>query len=216
MEDIVRTGSAHVIDDAVTVHVDPSCPFAWITYRWLTEVERTTSLRLTVRLVSLAVVNEHRELDEWYRTFNDHAWAPARVMAAVAAEHGDDSARRFYEAFGAHFHVQHDTADDVDRRGVALRALADVDLPETVGAAADDERWDTRMRLETRSTLERVGLDVGVPLIEIDGHIASGPVLSAIPTGTAATDLYRAVRTLSAHLGFVRFERARHGDLRTS
>jgi hypothetical protein len=73
------------ISTDATVYVDPSCPFAWITSRWLAEVEAQGGIELQIRLLSLSVVNEHRELDEWYRGFNDHAWCPARVMAAVSA-----------------------------------------------------------------------------------------------------------------------------------
>ena len=68
---------------AVVVFVDPSCPFAWITSRWLTEVERQRDLDLEFRLVSLSVINEDRVLEDWYREFNDRAWGPARVFAAV-------------------------------------------------------------------------------------------------------------------------------------
>ena len=99
--------------DRVVVHVDPSCPFAWITYRWLIEVAMEVPIDLTVELLSLSVVNEHRELDDWYRGFNDSAWAPATVMAAVTKLHDAHRARAFYDAFGQRFHVEHGTSDDV-------------------------------------------------------------------------------------------------------
>ena len=69
----------------VAVYVDPCCPFAWITSRWLVEVERQRPLAFDFRVVGLAVINEGRELDDWYRGFNDRAWGPARVFAAVRA-----------------------------------------------------------------------------------------------------------------------------------
>ena len=199
--------------DATVVYVDPTCPFAWITSRWLAEVEAQSGIELQIRLLSLSVVNEHRELDEWYRGFNDHAWAPARVMAAVAAAHGTDAARRFYEAFGQRFHVELDTGDDVNRDAVAAEALADVGLPAGCIDAATDQRWDDELRSLTRAALVAVGLDVGVPITVIDGVATSGPVLSEIPRGDAAVALYDAMRTLAHHPGFVRFERQRIGAL---
>lgn len=205
-----------ISEDRVVVFVDPSCPFAWITYCWLTEVERASAIQLTVRLLSLAVVNEHRDLDDWYRTFNNHAWAPARVMAAITELHDDTLARAFYEAFGERFHVLHGTGDEVDRRAVAVDALADAGLSETIIYASDDGRRDERLRTTTKSTLDRLGLDVGVPLVEINEVIASGPVLTAIPGGQRAADLYQAVRVLTAEPGFVRLERPRIGDLQTT
>jgi len=199
--------------DAVVVHVDPSCPFAWITACWLREVEQLRGIDLQVRLLSLSVVNEHRELDAWYRGFNDQAWGPSRVMAAVARKRGPVDARRFYEAFGERFHVQLDTGDDVDRDAVARQALADAGLPEQFAAAATDPGRDDDLRALTRAALEPVGLDVGVPVTVIDGVAASGPVLSAIPRGEAAVALFDAVRTLAGQDAFVRLERRRVGKL---
>lgn len=197
----------------VVVAVDPCCPFAWITFRWLTELERRPSVRLRVQLLSLAVVNEHRELDPWYRVFNDQAWGPARVMAAVNDRHGASAARRFYEAFGERFHVQLGSGDDVDRRTVAARALADAGLPQILIDAADDACWDAPLRAITTEMLDRVGLEVGVPIVVIDGVATSGPVMTTIPRGHDATRLYDAVRTLIAQPGFVRLERQRMGAL---
>ena len=199
--------------NATVVYVDPSCPFAWITSRWLAEVEAQSGIELQIRLLSLSVVNEHRELDEWYRGFNDHAWGPARVMAAVAAAHGTDAARRFYEAFGKRFHVELHTSDDVNRDAVAAEALADVGLPARCIDAATDQRWDDELRSLTRAALVAVGLDVGVPITVIDGVATSGPVLSEIPRGDAAVALFDATRTLARQPGFVRVERQRIGAL---
>jgi hypothetical protein len=194
--------------------VDPCCPFAWITERWIAEVEpHRPDVEVEVRLLSLAVVNEHRDIDDWYRGFNDAAWAPARVMAAVVDAHGAAAGRRFYEAFGTRFHVELHTADDVHRVAVAGEALAAAGLPAELLGAADDESWDDRLRTMTREALAPVGLDVGVPVLHLDGVAASGPVLSAIPSGRDATDLFDAVVTMTRLPAFVRLERQRVGEL---
>ena len=197
----------------VVAHVDPSCPFAWITWQWLSEVERLGRAELDVGLLSLAVVNEHRPLDAWYRRFNDDAWAPARVMAAATDQHGTVAARRFYDAFGQHFHIEHGTCDDIDRVVLAGEALADAQLPASLIDTAGDERWDPLLRTITRAAVDSVGLDVGVPVVGIDGVTSSGPVLSSIPRGRDAVALFDAVRTLSHQPSFMRIERPRHGDL---
>jgi hypothetical protein len=198
---------------SVVAYVDPCCPFAWITWQWLTELERLDRASLEVRLLSLAAVNEHRSLDAWYRRFNDAAWAPARVMAAAGEKSSDEGARRFYEAFGHRFHVVHGTADEVDRVALAAQSLVDAGLPPTLIAAASDQRWDPMFRTITRSAIDAVGLDVGVPVIEIDGVSCSGPVLSSVPRGEEAVALLDAVRTLAHQHGFMRIERPRHGEL---
>ncbi|MBI5089981.1 MAG: disulfide bond formation protein DsbA [Actinobacteria bacterium] len=199
--------------DAVTVHVDPSCPFAWITSRWLAEVERAGLIDLELRLLSLSVVNEHRAIDAWYQGFNYHAWAPARVMQAVDEAHGATAARRFYEAFGQRFHVERDTGDDADRVALAAVALHDTGLPATLIEAADDARRDDALRARTHAAVEAVGLDVGVPLTEIGGVTSWGPVLSVIPRGDDAVELYRAAQVIARQRGFIRFERPRLGAL---
>jgi hypothetical protein len=201
---------------SVRLYVDPSCPFAWITSRWIAEVEQLRSIHVHLRLLSLSVVNEHRDIDSWYRGFNDAAWAPARVMAAVADGHGTVAARRFYEAFGTRFHVELGTADEADRVDIAASALADAGLPTELVATATDDSWDDALRSLTQDALEPLGLDVGVPVIVVDGVAAWGPVLSEIPRGTAAVELFGAVCTMARQRGFVRFERQRVGSLQKS
>jgi hypothetical protein len=197
----------------VEVFVDPSCPFAWITERWLTEVEQHELIDLKVRLLSLAVVNDGRDIDAWYRAFNDAAWGPARVMAAVELQVGNTAARRFYEAYGQRFHVELDTADEADRLEMSTWALERADLPASFIDAATDDRLDEVLRTWTREALAPVGLDVGVPITVVDGVASSGPVLSRVPRGQEAVDLLDALVVLSRQPGFVKIERQRIGSL---
>lgn len=205
MEDISKS--------TATIFVDPSCPFAWITYRWLTEVEQHGVIDLSVRLLSLSVVNEHRDIDAWYRGFNDKAWGPARVMYAVAEHHGEGAARRFYEAFGHRFHVELETGDDADRTDIAAEALTRASLPAALIGAAGDTDHDDVLRDLTGRALERVGLDVGVPVVVVGENACAGPVFSQIPTGDDAVAVFRALSTLAAQPGFMRIERQRVGAL---
>jgi hypothetical protein len=204
-----RTGMTTTTCCRAELFVDPSCPFAWITEQWLAEVERARPIELRVRLLSLAVVNEGRDIDAWYRAFNDAAWAPARVMAAVELEAGPAAARRFYEAYGQRFHVELNTADDADRLVTSTLALERAELPASLASAATDTQLDDVLRNWTRSALDQVGLDVGVPITVIDGVAASGPVFSRTPRGPEAMQLFDAFEVFARHRTFVRLERQR-------
>lgn len=193
----------------MVVFVDPCCPFAWITSRWLTEVERQRDLDLEFRLVSLSVINEDRDLEDWYREFNDRAWGPARVFAAVEAEHGSTGARAFYEAFGRRFHVERD--EDLER--VIPLALADAGLEPTLNSAVDANRWDEVLRASTHDALEPVGVEVGTPVLHLDGTAVFGPVLTSCPRGDDAVALFDALRTVLATTGFSEIQRARSDAL---
>ncbi len=197
----------------VEVFVDPSCPFAWITEQWLTAVEQLELIDLKVRLLSLSVVNDGRDIDDWYRGFNDAAWGPARVMAAIELQAGNTAARRFYAAYGRHFHVELDTADEADRLEMSRTALERADLAASFIDAATDHQLDEVLRAWTRDALAPVGLDVGVPITVIDGVASSGPVLARIPRGQDAVDMLEAVVLLSRQSSFVKFERQRIGSL---
>ena len=203
-----RTGAT---SDAtpVVIYVDPCCPFAWITSRWLVEVERQRPVALDFRLVSLSVINEDRELEAWYREFNDRAWGPARVFAAVRAGHGPAGARAFYEAFARRFHV----ARDEDLTAVVPAALAACDLPSSLAADAGEPRWDAELRASTHDALGPVGVDAGTPLLHLDGTAVFGPVLTSCPRGDDAVELFDAVRTMLAQPAFSDIRRRRNETL---
>jgi hypothetical protein len=134
-------------------------------------------------------------------------------MAAVELNDGKAAGRRFYEAYGHHFHVELHTADDADRITMSTVALERAGLAASLIDAASDERLDERLRTWTREALDPVGLDVGVPVVVIDGVAASGPVLSQIPRGHDAEQLFDAIGTITRQPAFVRFERQRLGPL---
>ena len=126
----------------------------------MAEVERQRNVLATFRLMSLSVINEHRVLDDWYREFNDRAWGPARVWAAVEAEYGTGVVRAFYDAFGRRFHIDRNE----DLAIVLPAALDEAGVPATLASAATEATWDAALRSSTRTALDPVGVDVGTPV----------------------------------------------------
>jgi hypothetical protein len=198
--------------EGVTVYVDPTCPFAWITSRWLDEVERDTGLAVRRELMSLSVVNEGRELDGWYRDYNDRAWRPARVAAALLAS---AHARRwpdFYRVFG---HRRHVGGLRDDARNIRL-TLDELGLPADLQGAAEDIRWDADLRRRTSEATAPLTDDGGTPILHIGARGFFGPVLTAVPRGEAAVRLWEAVRTLATTGAFSEIKGARDEQLQTS
>lgn len=196
----------------IDVFVDPTCPFAWITSQWLDQVAAATALTVRLRLMSLSVLNDGRELSEWYRRYNDRAWRPARVAAALVAS--EDTARwpDFYRAFGRRRHVDGVRDDDAN----LAATVAELGLPLSLLLATDDPSWDDHLRSRTEVALAPLDTDGGTPVIHFGGAAFFGPVLDRIPQGADAVDLWRAVRVLGATPGFAEIKRGRAKELTTS
>jgi hypothetical protein len=190
-------------DPECTLYVDPSCPHAWTTFQWLTEVERHGLATMNLGLVSLSVVNDGRELEDWYRKFNDAAWGPARVAAAAHDRHGQGGLRRFYTAYGEQRHV-HKRRDDA----LVKDALVGAGMEHLLDAVADCA-LDANLRDWTSAALQPVAADVGTPIIHMNGTGFYGPVLTSVPEGRDAVEVFNAVSALSAVPAFVEYKRGR-------
>lgn len=196
---------------------DPVCPWAWITSRWVIEVAGQRKLDVRWRAISLRIVNEDRyDVDQELAGKKEgHALGLGllRVAAAVDAEHGNGPVGDLYAGLGTALHIEGDRAAVVAAgpRGLAERVLADCGLPVDLAAAADDETWDAPVRKDTETSLERTGGNVGTPVLTFappDGPSFFGPVISRVPRGAEAVELWDAVETLAGHPWFAELKRS--------
>jgi hypothetical protein len=196
----------------VEVYVDPVCRFAWITSRWLVEVERLGQIQLRFRVMSLSVLNEGRDdISDFYRDLVDRAWSTARLAIATEQQHGEAAFVRLYEALGGRLHVGDQRTD----RALILDALAAAGLPPALADVIDSTEFDELLRASHRRGMSLVGEDVGTPVVHV--HIESGeapvaffgPVLSSCPTGDAALRLWNGVLAMASTKEFFELKRSR-------
>lgn len=189
---------------------DPACPFAWITSRWLLEVERTRPLDLRFHVMSLYLHNLGNELPDWYRDLVDRSIGPVRVAAAAAERHGAKVLRDLYTAMGTRIHER--KVEDFDR--VIAESLAGLGLPAGLAAAAHDPAYDEAVRRSHEAGVEPdSGGYVGTPTLHVDGTVWFGPVLRAIPRGGRAAELFDSFRVLATDPDFFELKRTRTGGL---
>jgi protein-disulfide isomerase-like protein with CxxC motif len=192
---------------AVTVDFwfDPTCPWAWMTSRWLTEIQHSRDLPVRWHLMSRAVLNEHRDVSPRYAEELSRSWAPLRVIAAARAAHGEWVVKPLYDAIGT---LLHPCGQD-DLLEACRKALADVGLPPELADAAEDATLDGDVRASHAEAVALVGDDVGTPVIAIDGVGFFGPVVTPAPTGEAAERLWDALVLATSVPGFYELKRSR-------
>jgi hypothetical protein len=188
---------------------DPLCPWAWITSRWMLEVEKVRPVQTEWRIMSLAYLNltqhEGKGLEEDYLERMKKAWGPVRICAAAAQEKGQDILGPLYTAIGTRFHVQGRREDPA----TLPEALAEVGLPESLADAATSTEFDEYIKASHNQAFDEVGLDVGTPVIRIRGKALFGPVITPAPKGEAAGRLWDGFVLVTEADGFFELKRTR-------
>jgi len=188
---------------------DPLCPWAWITSRWMLEVEKVRPVETEWKIMSLAYLNLVQRAGEGvsdeYRERMQSAWGAVRVCAAAAREKGPEILGPLYTAIGTRLHNQGRRGDPA----VLPEALAEIGLPETLADAVSSTDYDEEIKRSHHEAFDQVGLDVGTPVIRIAGNAFFGPVITPAPKGEAAGRLYDGFVLVTQADGFFEIKRTR-------
>lgn len=189
----------------VDLWFDPSSPWAWIASRWMLEVETVRPVKTFFHVTSLAVQHESKDIPEEDRRVLDGSWPAARVALAVGRHYGQEQLAAFYTALGTRIHVR----EEGENRDTVAAALADVGLPPELIELGDIGDNDDALRASTWAGMNLVGLDVGTPVLQINGRAFFGPVFSPRPRGEEAGRVFDGVLALASYPGFFELRRTR-------
>jgi predicted DsbA family dithiol-disulfide isomerase len=206
----------------VSVFVDPSCPWAWITSRWVKEVAPQRDLLVTWRSYCLEIRDDYgvaATVDESYReaALAGHALSHRmlRIFEAARARAGEEAVDALYTEWGRrYFRRAGGMGLSGSAGGDALLAdcVAGSGLDADLAAAADDDKWDTPIREAMEVAYAFGGPKTQTPTIVVDAdppHGFKGPVMAPPPTGPAAVRMWDAIEVLSADPGFFEITRPR-------
>lgn len=213
------------MDAHLNFYFDPVCPFAWMTSKWVRQVQAQRDYTVDWRFISLRLINAEVDYDAQfppeYEAGHTAGLRLLRVAARARAEHGREAMAPLYAAFGTHIFETAPAADDRrtegefrERRGTrefAELILADVGLPLELADALDDESRDAEIREETDEALSLTGKDVGTPIIHFEpptGVAFFGPVISRLPADDSAAELWDHVIGLARFPGFAELKRS--------
>jgi 2-hydroxychromene-2-carboxylate isomerase len=185
---------------------DPLCPWAWLTSRWMKEVEQVRDVRTSFHVMSLAYLNEEKDgISEEHRERTKTMWGPVRVCIAAAQEHGEEALDRLYTELGTRLHHE---GRDRDRVTIE-EALTAAGLPASLADAMDSTDYDDALKKSHHAGMDQVGTDVGTPVIAVHGNAFFGPVVTPVPRGEAAGRLWDGVLLVTGTPGFFEIKRTR-------
>lgn len=199
----------------VELYVDPCCPFAWIAYQWLAEVRRHRAVKLGLHLMSLPMLNEHQPISLSYRRLLAHTWGPARVAAATVQQDGPDALEPLYEAMARRIFAGADhyrvIREDLD--SVIVDAVSEVGLPVGLADAAANGAYDGSLRVSHNAAMAPMGSGVGTPIIHLGTAAFFGPVMTAVPRGSEALQVFDGLRLLAGYPRLFEIKRPLAGSL---
>ncbi len=189
---------------------DPACPFAWITSRWMLEVQKVRDVQVEWHVMSLSYLNQNKDdISDDYREFLATAWGPVRVLIAAEQAHGNEVLLPLYTAMGNRIHLEKRERD----RAMIEDSLAEAGLPVSLADAMDDSSYDDAVAKSHHAGMDQVGDEVGTPTISIDGTAFFGPVISKAPRGEEAGQLWDAALQLASYPLFFELKRSRTAEL---
>lgn len=167
------------VEDTVQFWFDVSCPFCWITSRWIKEVQDVRNIKVDFIPMSLSVLNEGRdELPEDYKEKMKANWGPARVFAAVKTNY-PEKIDQLYTTMGNKVHIGQRVASGYGGYDAVIKeSLEEVGLPASLAEVANTEEYDYKLRKYHRGAMKAVGNDVGTPVISLGKTAFFGPVLT--------------------------------------
>lgn len=176
--------------------LDPVCPLTRHTARWIAGLADQVPITVRWRVMSLSVLNEHRD-DDPEDDPHGWLWIPARVAVAVQTGHGHDALGALYDALWTDPDgSERDSVGDLDE------ALRRAGLPAALAEAGTSTAHDADLRASHHDGVDRIDADIGTPVLAItspDGEQRAifGPVLDAVPTGAEATRLWEGTLLLA-------------------
>jgi len=189
----------------VDLWVDPACPWAWVTSRWLLEAQKVRDVEVNFHIMSLAVLNDGRELPEMYVEFMKQAWRPVRVLIAAEQRHGNAVIEKLYSAMGSRFHIKGEKDVDV----LISESLKEAGLEADLADAQHSTEFDEALKKSHHQGMDPVGMDVGTPVIHFGDVAIFGPVVTPAPKGEAAGKLFDGVSLVAGTPGFYELKRTR-------
>lgn len=185
---------------------DPVCPWAWMTSRWILEVEKVRVIDVKWNLFSLAYLNRDKELPEDYKSKLIRSWHCTRVIAAAQRERGESITLPLYTAISSRIHLQ---KMEVNKE-LFEAALTEVGLSPGLAAAMEDESLNPLIIESHERGIKLVGNDVGTPIIAVGDAAFFGPVISPAPKGEEAGKLWDGVVGVASYPGFFEIKRSRN------
>jgi hypothetical protein len=184
---------------------DPMCPWAFITSRWILEVEKVRDIEVSWNIFSLPHLNKDREMPEKYKAIFANSWACARVIKSVEKDFGKVKTLPLYSAISTRIHVLKETVS----KDLLSNSLNEVGLDLKYLAEMENSEWDSQIIESHERGIKLVGDDVGTPIIAVNGVGFFGPVISPAPKGEEAGKLWDGITIAAAYPGFFELKRSR-------